>query len=117
MDAIEAALKSGDLESRVGNFMGNAYRKLLLHQVERLVDKLGVGVEGGGGEAGDEETAKSDKEMAKSSSSSSNSSNSSSNSSGERRKRLADIEVQLEEIEEKKRKLIKEKKRLEKESE
>jgi len=94
MESIEDALESGALESRAGNFMGKAYRKLLLHQVKALVEKL----EKKEGESG--KTCDS-KESGKS-------------SDGDRRKRLAEIDEQLGKIEEKKRKLLDEKKSLEK---
>jgi len=98
MESIEAALESGELESRVGNFMGKTYRKLLLHKVKELAEKHGGG---GGGEAGEPKDGGETANL----------------SSGERRKRIAAIEDQLEEIEEKKRKLLKEKQKLEKDVE
>jgi len=105
MEAIESALDSGELESRVGNFMGKSYRKLLLHQVENLAKKLG----GGGGKSSSAEKAKDEERTAK------HDGEKAKTKDGERRKRIADIEAKLEQIEEKKRKLMEEKKNLEKE--
>jgi len=102
MESIEDALESGALESRAGNFMGKAYRKLLLHQVKAFVEKL---------EKKEGETAA---ESKKGGDDASTTKGGGKSSDGDKRKRLAEIDEQLGKIEEKRRKLLDEKKSLEK---
>lgn len=107
MESIESALESGELESRPGNFMGKPYRKLLVHRVKRLAEKLDPKAESSERSEESDDDDDDDEERRPEA-------KKSKMSDGDRKRRLADIESQLGNIEEKKRKLLEEKKSLEK---
>jgi len=117
MESIESALESEELESRTGNFMGKTYRKLLLHQVRSLAEKLAE--EQGSAivvtdeddddddddkEEGEEDDDDDDDKTKKGATTSM--------SGGERKKRIAEIDEHLVTLEGKRRKLLEEKKTL-----